>query len=224
MTTTLITPTPDAAASERFYTSVGFRPLGEGWFADVGLTVRVDPIRTARTALVLHGPVTAELVEALSAFGRVVEQGERRVARDPNGVLLVLDPTDAPAVPDDLGPSVLGPFVGLSIESVDPVRTTAFWEAAGWSRTKGDPGQGWVTLEREGCIGLSVLGFGMCPHLFPNPGLTYFNHGQNPAVIAELRKRGVPFAEEITVFNEQGEVDNVILCDPGGTGFLVFND
>lgn len=63
-----------------------------------------------------------------------------------------------------------------------------------------------------------------CPHLFFNPSLTYFNGGRNPEVIAAIRKAGVPISEEITHFNSRGEVDNVILRDPGGYGFFVFND
>ena len=63
-----------------------------------------------------------------------------------------------------------------------------------------------------------------CPHLFFNPSLTYFNSGKNLEVVEKLRKADVPILEEITAFNPEGKVDNVILRDPGGFGFFVFND
>ena len=63
-----------------------------------------------------------------------------------------------------------------------------------------------------------------CPHLFFNPSLTYFNGGQNLPVIKAIREAGIPIAEEITHFNEEGVVDNVVLRDPGGLGMFIFND
>jgi hypothetical protein len=63
-----------------------------------------------------------------------------------------------------------------------------------------------------------------CLHLFFNPSLTYFNGGNNLAVIENIRKLGIPITEEITHFNKDGIVDNIIIRDPGGFGFFVFND
>ena len=63
-----------------------------------------------------------------------------------------------------------------------------------------------------------------CPHLFFNPSLTYFNSGRNPEVIAGIRAAGIPISEEITIFNKEGRVDNIIIRDPGGYGFFLFND
>ena len=57
-----------------------------------------------------------------------------------------------------------------------------------------------------------------------NPSLTYFNGGKNLPVNAAIREAGIPITEEITHFNEDGIVDNVILRDPGGYGFYIFND
>ena len=76
----------------------------------------------------------------------------------------------------------------------------------------------------EGSIGVSVMGVHSCPHLFFNPRLTYFNSGKTPMVIAKIRVAKIAITEEISVFNKEGSVDNVVLRDPGGTGFLVFND
>ena len=54
--------------------------------------------------------------------------------------------------------------------------------------------------------------------------MTYFNGGNNLAVIQDIREAGIPITEEITQFNDRGEVDNVIIRDPGGYGFFIFND
>jgi hypothetical protein len=64
-----------------------------------------------------------------------------------------------------------------------------------------------------------------CPHLFFNPSLTFFNGKENnPKVIQKIRDLNIPITQEITAFNEEGLVDNIIIRDPGGLGFFVFND
>ena len=88
----------------------------------------------------------------------------------------------------------------------------------------GDLEKGWAAFANDDGFKLSLLGPGSCPHMVINPSLTYFNSGKNLDVIAEIRGAGIPIAEEITHFNTEGVVDNVILRDPGGFGFYVFND
>ena len=43
-------------------------------------------------------------------------------------------------------------------------------------------------------------------------------------LIQKIRDLKIPITEEITVFNDQGVVDNIIIRDPGGLGFFIFND
>ena len=43
-------------------------------------------------------------------------------------------------------------------------------------------------------------------------------------VIGKVRELGIPIAEEITHFNKEGLVDNIIIRDPGGYGFFIFSD
>jgi hypothetical protein len=58
-----------------------------------------------------------------------------------------------------------------------------------------------------------------CPYLFYNPSLTFFNGKENnPKVIQKVRD----LTEEITAFNTEGIVNNVIIRDPGGFGLFVF--
>jgi len=63
-----------------------------------------------------------------------------------------------------------------------------------------------------------------CPHLFFNPSMTYFNGKNNLPIIAKIREAGIPITEEITHFNQEGIVDNIIIRDPGGYGFFIFSD
>ncbi len=88
----------------------------------------------------------------------------------------------------------------------------------------GSIAQGWVAFENGTSVGISIMKPMVCPHLFFNPGLTFFNGGKNLPIIQKIKTVGIPIAEEITVFNKEGIVDNVILCDPGGLGFFIFND
>jgi hypothetical protein len=43
-------------------------------------------------------------------------------------------------------------------------------------------------------------------------------------VIQKIRDLNIPITEEITAFNTECIVDNVIIRDPEGFGFFVFND
>jgi len=54
--------------------------------------------------------------------------------------------------------------------------------------------------------------------------LTYFNGKQNLEVIEKIRNNAIPITEEITHFNKEGIVDNIIIRDPGGYGFFIFSD
>ncbi|MDH3494557.1 MAG: hypothetical protein OEM82_13460, partial [Acidobacteriota bacterium] len=117
-----------------------------------------------------------------------------------------------------------GNFAGISIEAVDVERTVSFWEALGFKKGMGDMSQGWAVYSNGSDVDVSIMKTGMCPHLFFNPGLTFFNSGKNLDNIARLREANIPITEEITFFNKEGIVDNVIINDPGGLGFFVFND
>ena len=52
----------------------------------------------------------------------------------------------------------------------------------------------------------------------------YFNGKNNLEIIEKIRSEGIEFTQEITEFNKEGIVDNVILRDPGGYGFFLFSD
>ena len=103
-------------------------------------------------------------------------------------------------------------------------KSAKFWSIFGYEITTGKEEQGWIVMTKEGFLPISIMKPFACPHLFFNPSLTYFNGGNNLPVIKKIRNLGIPITEEITEFNKEGIVDNVIVRDPGGLGFFVFND
>ncbi|MEM6380536.1 MAG: VOC family protein, partial [Bacteroidota bacterium] len=120
--------------------------------------------------------------------------------------------------------SLLGNFAGLSLESPDLEASIKFWNALDLKLKNGSADQGWLTFGQTSGLEVSLMRPLTCPHLFFNPSLTYFNGKENLTVIEKIRQAGLSFAQEITVFNEENLVDNIILRDPGGYGFFVFSD
>ncbi len=225
----LCTPTPDKAVSVAFYERIGFRRQSDApaAFADGNVLIEIDESRFARPGLKLFDADWGAAIERLQKDFPVHETDEGWLVVDPSNVhvRLVRDecPYPAPRGAEAEAGSALGTFAGLSLESGDMARSIAFWESLGFER--GDSGGDmWASCTCAAGLTVTVMRTRACPHLFFNPSFTYFNGEQNPAIIAGLRELGVPFAEEVTCFNDEGIVDNVILRDPGGWGFFVFND
>ncbi|NNF75479.1 MAG: hypothetical protein HKN00_09860, partial [Flavobacteriaceae bacterium] len=122
------------------------------------------------------------------------------------------------------GPPIIGNFAGVSLESVDINKSVKLFQILGFKVTMGAIEQGWICLANADEFTVSLMKPFACPHLFFNPSLTYFNSGNNPAIIAKVRELQIPITEEITHFSKDGSVDNIIIRDPGGLGFFVFND
>jgi len=91
-------------------------------------------------------------------------------------------------------------------------------------QTMGGVEQGWIGLTNDSSFNISIMNALACPHVFFNPSLSYFNGKNNLDIIAKIRAKEIPIAEEVTVFNKEGIVDNIILRDPGGFGFFIFSD
>ncbi|MCB0759635.1 MAG: hypothetical protein KDC01_14325 [Flavobacteriales bacterium] len=227
MTAHIHTPTPDLAKSIDFYERSGFTRVskaGPTLFSDGELVIQVNAERTARAGMALYGKPWAEVIPALGTPVHACPGGH--VCADPNGVWTYLMDGDPPAIGPSADPNtILGECKGLSIETTDMARTLQFWTALGFTISMGTAESGWLVLSAEGCPGVSIMKAMMCPHLFFNPSLTYFNGREgNPVVIENVRKAGIPITEEITHFNKEGKVDNIIIRDPGGLGFFLFND
>lgn len=189
--------------------------------------MEINPDRYARAGVKLIRDSWASAVASLEKITAVTTTDSGYLLNDPNGVrvYLVEDKEDSNLVISNLPASTLGNFAGITLESADLPRSQVFWEALGFKLIMGTAEQGWIGFQNEDGMGLNIMRLNTCPHLFFNPSLTYFNGKvNNPLVIQKIREAGIPITEEITHFNKEGMVDNIIIRDPGGYGFFIFND
>lgn len=239
MRVTIHTPTPDLDRSVAFYEKLGFvrssaeHAGGEDsvLLANGTMLVEVNPERTARAGLRLTKPSWAEEADVLSKSTTVVSLPGSRLAVDPSGVWVYLTEAEGAAAeqpPEGPAECLLGNFAGLTLETVSVQESADFWDPLGFAvpdsvaRPVGQ--HAYVGGLGPGDFGITWIAPNACPHLFFNPSFTFFNSGKNPEIIAAMRAAGIEITEEITVFNKEGLVDNVIIRDPGGYGFFVFND
>ena len=207
------TPTPDLAKSRHFYEALGFKEIegSPNFFWDGRVCIEVNPHPHARTGIKVSANFLAD--ECSIKFPAV----------DPNGVKLYSDTEPDRKLPTMGEPfGKLGRHAVLSVESHDVSGTVAWWEAKGFTakvRNYGAP-----YFELGGGLELELMKQGCCGHFSPSPGLTYFNSGENAKVIAEIRKAEIPITQELTMFSDDGSLKDVIIYDPGLTGFFVFND
>ena len=119
----------------------------------------------------------------------------------------------------------MGSYAGISLETPNIKQSMQLWKALGFEVSMGGIDQGWVALSNSTGDAISLMQPMSCPHLFFNPSLTYFNGKTvNPIIIQKIRDLNIPITEEITVFNKDGIADNIIIREPGGYGFFIFND
>lgn len=222
------TPTPDLELSKSFYSSLGFEIDQREkicYAISSQLVIEINPVRTARAGIKIYGIDQDEFFKSLNSYANITKTDAGFLLSDPSNVWMYFENA---AIDDilDLGANkeLCGNFVGMSLESTDIQRSINIWSCLGLKKTMGDINQGWVAYGSDSGLNVSFMVPNVCPHLFFNPSFTYFNSGKNPEIIAKLREAKVPIKEEITLFNPNGEVDNVILQDPGGFGFFVFND
>jgi len=229
ITAVIQTCTGHLDTSKDFYQKLNFELLSNKeptLFTDGKMLLEINPDNFARTGLKLYQADWTETINLLKTTTAVVEFEGGHLVSDPNGVKVYLMNGQLASEYPIAGESkaIPGNFAGLSIEAVDVAKTVQFWEILGYKKTMGSIEQGWITFENGTSVGISIMKPMVCPHLFFNPGLTFFNGGKNLPIIEQIKKAGIPIAEEITVFNKAGIVDNVIICDPGGLGFFIFND
>jgi len=227
MLITLHTPTNALANSIDFYHRLGFKQISETpvLFTDGKALIEINPDRYARAGIKLYGTDWQREIDLLNMITPVTRSSDVSLLADPSGVWIYLSksPVDVDFNPEESCFGTLGNFAGLSLETTDLKRSSAIYEALGFKLEGGSPEAGYLAISLDGCT-INLMRPLSCPHLFFNPSMTYFNSGKNPGVIQKIREAAIPIAEEITHFNKDGIVDNVILRDPGGYGFFVFND
>ncbi len=222
------TPTPNLSKSIQFYKNLDFdykKKDDRHFVSDGKVVIEINQDRYARAGIKFYKESWEKEIEELSTMTAIVEKNGYSILSDASGNFLHLSEEDfkTPFEPQESSFSKLGSYAGLSFEGVSIPFLFKTYDILGFKVTMGGLEQGWMTAEFDG-IAISFMGINTCPHLFFNPSLTYFNSGKNLEIIEDLRNSGVAMTEEITHFNKEGLVDNVIVRDPGGLGFFVFND
>ncbi len=229
MNTIIQTPTNNIEESLDFYSKLDFQIISESdpcLVSDGKVCIEINPDRFARAGVKLYADSWTSEVEELEKQVNVLKVDGGYLLSDPSGTWIYLIEGQGVAVESTGVPaSVLGNCAGMSLETTDVQKALNIWQILGFSVTMGTLEQGWIALENKEKIGLSIMKPNACPHLFFNPSLTYFNGKEdNPKIIQKIRNLNIPISEEITAFNDEGIVDNVIIRDPGGFGFFIFND
>ena len=229
MNSFFISPTPHLASSIDFYNRAGFKvdeKEGRALVTDGKAFIEINSERYIRAGLCLFRDSWDSIIGDFGPQTSFVETEHGYIVNDPSGTWVYLNHGSHRynLTPEEDSFSILGGFAGMSLEVISIQGAIEFYEKLGFEKTYGSAEQGWVTLQNDDKLTISLMKPLVCPHLFFNPSLTYFNGGNNLEVIENIRKAGIPFTEEITHFNKEGKVDNVIIRDPGGFGFFIFND
>jgi len=154
----------------------------------------------------------------------VIKKDDAHYFASPSGTWFKLIAGEQIVAPLGKSKCILGNYAGISLETMDIQKSVDIITSLGFEKSAGGVEQGWLSYTDESQNGISLMSPFACPHSFCNPSGTFFNSGKNPEIIANIRKKNVEIYEEITAFNTNGEVDNIILREPGGIGFFVFND
>jgi catechol 2,3-dioxygenase-like lactoylglutathione lyase family enzyme len=227
MSILLQSPTPNLPSSLDFYLRLGFRQVSENplILTDGKVFIEINPDRYARAGIKLFRESWKPEIQKLQEFTAVTAIENSYLLSDPSGVWMYLMEFVAPQklVMEDKSFSALGNFAGLSLETTDIQKSKELYEALGFTISGGSLDHGYISLENNGFT-ISLMKPLSCPHLFFNPSMTYFNGTGNIKVIEKIKKLNIPITEEITHFNNDGLVDNIIIRDPGGFGFFIFSD
>lgn len=229
MNSIIHTPTNNLAESLDFYTKLGFTKLPNTdleLVSDGKAVIEINPDRFARAGLKLFSESWEKIVEDLENLVNVLKIENGYLITDPSGIWIYLIETpEEVSIDTSVDPSsVLGNYAGISLETTSINNSYHIWKLLGFDQQEGDVDQGWITLRNSDGLNISLMKPFTCPHLFFNPSLTYFNGSKNIEIIEKIRSLQIPITEEITHFNKEGVVDNIIIRDPGGYGFFLFND
>ncbi len=221
-------PAAKPSQSLSFYESLNFKVISNEnpvIVSDGQVHIEINPKKFVRAGIKVFKENWKKDVELLKTFTKVHKTDSGFLCSDPSNCWIYLE-EGTPSV--ELTKmecfSSLGNFAGMSLESMDIQKSIDIWACLGFEHSMGAIENGWYAMTEKNGFGVSFMTPNSCPHQFYNPSLTYFNGGKNLPVIDKIKLAGIPIAEEISTFNKEGIVDNVIVKDPGGYGFFIFND
>jgi hypothetical protein len=211
-----------------FYKKLNFEVLSSNPFllTDGKAIIEVNENRFARAGLKLYKPSWKETISEIKKITSVITIESGFLFTLPSGTYIYLIESEL-KIDFNLSNksfSILGNFAGMSLETTDMEKSIQILNILEFKKTMGDATQGWVSLTNQDNFTISLMAPNSCPHLFFNPSLTYFNGKENLSIIQKIRDLKIPITEEITHFNKDNVVDNIIIRDNGGLGFFLFSD
>ena len=180
MQTIIQTPTNQLEKSLDFYKRLDFKILSKEkpvLVSDGKVVMEINPDRFARAGVKLLDKSWEAVVAKLEKITSVTSIENGYLLSDPSGTWIYLMETTEDLKFDlsKTGPSVLGNFAGVTLETTNIGLSLEIWNTLGFSKTMGGVEQGWIGLENENKMPLSLMKPNSCPHLFFNPSLSYFN-------------------------------------------------
>jgi len=224
------TPTNALPNSLEFYQKLNYSIVNEvspTLVTDGKILIEINPERFARAGIKMYRTDWSAVISELEKFTTITKIQNGYLCGSPCGtwVYLIEEEFSIQFNQQENSQGIPGNFAGLSLETTDMARSAHFWGLLGFEKTMGNINQGWIAYENSDKLVISLMKPMACPHLFFNPSMTFFNGKENnPKIIAQIRALKIPITEEITAFNDKNEVDNIIIRDPGGYGFFIFND
>ena len=219
-------PTPNITESLHFYEKLGFhvKHVDQNVLlsGENNLEILINTNRFSRVGVRFYKKNWSDFLE--SHDFKHTKNDEGYVIISPGGCPVYLIENKEEPQTDDFPDIIPGNYMGFSIETNDMEGSLVFWEAIGFQQNAGNLEHGWASLIDDNGFGISLMQYNACPHLFFNPSLTFFNGPNNLDIIEKIRGLKIPIAQEITVFNQENIVDNIIIQDPAGLGFFIFND
>ena len=199
-------PAPDLKNNLLYYKRLGFQCVE---WEDVylcqtkQLCILLNPDPYSRPCINLFGVQTQKT--ELSPSGTRIKQHKKKVE-----------------IPQVELKSLFGNYSGVCLETLDLNASYHFWQAKGFKGSLAAQAT-WCSLKHESGAVINLLKANHCPHLFFNPSLAFFNGKKNSAVIKQIKTLQIPIQQEV-IFDKETHADNLVLSDPGGIGFFIFND
>ena len=199
-------PAPNLEKSLSYYKKIGFQSSAwknGGLCQSKSVTIFLNPDPYSRPCLNLFGAP------------------EEAIEVSPSGTWIKLEQEniDIPLVNKE---SLLGNYGGVCIETLNLKTSFIYWQAKGFMGQL-EQNVNWCSLKNKNGDLISLLKAKSCPHLFTNPSLAFFNGSNNKTIIQQIKSLQFPITQEV-FFGEETTADNLILNDPGGVGFFIFND
>ena len=225
MKTVVQTPASVLQRSLNFYSTLNFHVVLENdptIVSDGKAFICVNPDKFARPGLRLYSPHWKERVDELSKLTPVKQIPEGYLLSAPSGlwIYLIEKQLEIDLTPKDSSDSILGNYIGVGVETIATAESAEIWRRLGFTQDSPD----WPAYTDENNVTVTFFEPNSCPHLFYNPSLIYFNGKQNRQIIENIQELNIPITEEITHFSNSGCVENIVIRDPAGLGFFIFND